>query len=51
MRPDTRVAGLCEFPTFADTRANDEVAPIPAIRSTVIDRIKSIQSGISAPSV
>ena len=35
MPPNARVAGLGGFPTFADTPANGDVAPIPVIRPAV----------------
>jgi hypothetical protein len=35
------------FPTFADTRANGEVAPKPAVRSTTIEPQGSTHCGHS----
>ena len=37
--------------TFAGTRANDKVAPIPALRGTTIVRLKSVELGCGAVAV
>src|SRR5438046_3118480 len=46
--PCRELAWLGGFPSFAKTRSDDEVAPIPAVHGTAIEPPGSVHRGLSS---